>query len=327
MILKRLAASGGKLAIFLLLGLAICPLLHANTLDSSIVGMFPKDVTGLKYADLRGMRQFSWFPQFQAQLVPGSVLGFEKFVEEAQVQIPPSIDQVLWARISVSGSTQLVAVGSGRFDIETIKFFLDNRGVFPIKMGTYEVYAALTDLGMSDGYFSLIDSTTVAFGPMEGLRRILDIRAGNEASISGNPSVMNLIKRMNGESVFWSVLVSAEAGTTVQHLLPEMMKFPQANDLVGKIKELLISLSASENIQLDFKVDSASPGDAIVFSQLLDATLLSKRYQSGQDHPEWIKILDGIVATPNGNQLDIWLPLVDDQIQSLADQNTFNLLL
>src|SRR6267154_1564205 len=60
-------ASSRILIIFFLLGLAICPGLHANTpLDSSIISMFPKDVTELKYADLSGSRQFAWFPQFQA---------------------------------------------------------------------------------------------------------------------------------------------------------------------------------------------------------------------------------------------------------------------
>src|ERR1700720_3719816 len=114
MLSSRFWAGSRMLTIFFLLGLAICPALHANTpLDSSIISMFPKDVRELKYADLSGSRQFAWFPQFQAQVVPNEVLGFEKFLENSQVQEPPSIEQVAWARVSLPGSTQLVAIATG----------------------------------------------------------------------------------------------------------------------------------------------------------------------------------------------------------------------
>src|SRR6266699_54307 len=112
-------------AIFLLLGLTISTELHASNLDSSIISMFPKDVREIGYADLNRSRQFSWFPQFEAQLVPGSITGFEKFIETSQVQESPCIGQVAWARVSLSdpgsgrdlgrpaeGSGQLVAVAA-----------------------------------------------------------------------------------------------------------------------------------------------------------------------------------------------------------------------
>src|ERR1700730_6755794 len=105
--------SSRMLAIFLLPGFAICPALHANTLDTSIISMFPKDVRELKYADLSESRQYAWFPQFQAQLVPNAVLGLEQLLGATQGEQPehvPSIDQVAWAQMSISGSVQIVAV-------------------------------------------------------------------------------------------------------------------------------------------------------------------------------------------------------------------------
>jgi len=127
-------AVGRRSVIFLVLGLAISPALHAGKLDSSIISMFPKDTSELGYADLNQSRQFSWFPQFEAEFVPGCISGFEKFLETAQVQETPSIGQVAWARVSLSdrgsgrvsgrpaGETgQLVAVAAGQFDDETIK--------------------------------------------------------------------------------------------------------------------------------------------------------------------------------------------------------------
>lgn len=327
---SKFRASRRMVAIFLLLGFAICPALHANTLDSSIISMFPKDVMELKYADLSGSRQYAWFPQFQAQLVPNAVLGLEQLLEAIQGQQPeqaPSIEQVAWARVPISGSAQVVAVGVGQFDVETIKLFLDTRGVSSIPAGSYEIYAAQTDLGMPEGYFCLIDNTTVAVGSLKGVQRILEIRAQKQVNLSGNADLMNLIRQVNAEAVFGSVLDSAQARTAVQHLVPEMMKFPRANDVVVKLKQLSISVRASDDMQFDFKVDSGSPKDALVLSQLLEASMLSQRYQSAQDNPDLAKVLDGMIVRPSGNQLDIQLTVTDDQMRGLADQNTFRLFM
>ena len=67
--------------------------------DSSILGMFPKNVSEFGYADLSAARELPWFPQFEAQVVPVSLYGFEQFLEAAQMQQSPVIEGVAWARI------------------------------------------------------------------------------------------------------------------------------------------------------------------------------------------------------------------------------------
>jgi hypothetical protein len=239
----------------------------------------------------------------------------------------PYIEQVAWAQVPISGSTHIVAIGVGQFDVGAIKMFLDSHGVSPIPAGSYEIYAAQPDLGMPEGYFSLIDNRTVAVGPLEGLQRILEIRAQKQPNLSGNADLMNLISQVNGQAVFWSVLDAAQARTAIQHLVPEVMKFPQANDVVVKLKQLSISVKGSEEMQFDFKVDSGSPKDAVVLSQLLEASMLAQRHQSAQDNPDLAKVLDGMVIKPSGNQLDVRLTVTEEQMRGLADQNTFRLLM
>lgn len=338
MTLGTTGAIGRMSAILLLLGLTISPAVHASKLDSSIISMFPKDTSELGYADLNRSRQLSWFPQFEAQFVPDCVSGFEKFLETAQVQETPAIGQVAWARVSLSdrgsgqdsgrlaaGSGQLVAVAAGQFDEETIKWFLDGHNVHAVQAGPNVLYESQTGMGMSEGYFALIDNQTVAFGPLEGLERILQIRSGNEKNLSENAAMMALINQVNGDAVFWGVLDSAATGPAVQHLVPEAMKFPQANGLVGKLKGLSISAKASDDIELDFQVDSASPSDAIVLSQLLEAAMLPRRFQASQDNPDLAKILDGMRITPDGNRLDLSLNMTEDQMSTLIERNTFKL--
>src|ERR1700683_4687783 len=99
-----------KSALMLVIALA-APALYAGSLDSSVLGMFPKDVTQIGYADLSEARELPWFPQFEAQAAPVSLYEFERFLEAAQLQQSPVITQVAWGRIdSAIATTRAAAI-------------------------------------------------------------------------------------------------------------------------------------------------------------------------------------------------------------------------
>src|SRR5665213_893186 len=117
-----------------LLVMAAATNLRAGPLDSTIIGMFPKDAGDFGFADLNQARQLPWYPQLEAQLVPVSLFGFEQYLEAVQGSQLSPIQQVAWASVGASpsktertssdatpsGSGQPVAVAIGDFDTDTI---------------------------------------------------------------------------------------------------------------------------------------------------------------------------------------------------------------
>jgi hypothetical protein len=327
----------GLLSILLL---AITPNLRADPLDSTVIGMFPKDAGDFGFADLSQGRQLPWYPQLEAQLVPVALFGFEQFLEAVQMRHTSSINQVAWASVSAEraksehtssdrsapGSGQPVAVAIGDFDIDTIKSFLDSKNIPSVQMGNYTLYASGTGAGSRNVFFALLDSRTIAFGPLEPLKRVLEIRDGEEDSLLQNEPMMTLIERANGDGIFWGVLNSMGAARAIERLVPETAKFPQSRDLMAKLKELLITVKVPGDIELDFQAQSASSSDAILISQLLQAGVLMRRYQTNsEDNPEMGKLLDTLHIGANGNPLDISLELTNDQLTSLVEHNTFSM--
>lgn len=324
-----------RLACFLLLLAAVTPCLHANPLDSSVIGMFPKDVAEIGYADLTQAREFPWFPQFEAQMVPVSLFGFEQFLGAVQMRSTPSIDAVAWAKVSaaslserassMAGAGEFVAAAVGQFDEGAIQSVLKSRSVPSVQFEGYMLYASGTGSGRTDTYFVLLDGQTIAFGPLGPLKRVLGIRDGEEDSLLENEKMMALIGQANGDGLFWGVLNSGQAGRAINQLVPEAAKFPQSAALIGKLHELLITVNASSSIEVDFQIASASPNDATLLSQLLQVGVLYRRYESGKSNPELAKVLDGLNVSANGNLLELSLNLTDDQLVSLIEHDTFRL--
>ena len=114
--------------------LTICAwpsLLHANSLSSDVLSMFPKDVGEFAYADLRAARAFSWFPQLKEQMLPARFRQFETFLASAGINPNSQVEELAWALVptaspnklgatsAVPQSDEVVGVAPGAFQPDT----------------------------------------------------------------------------------------------------------------------------------------------------------------------------------------------------------------
>ena len=196
-----------------------------------------------------------------------------------------------------------------------------------IRVDNDVLYSAGTGSGAGEVFFSLIDGETLAFGPLGPLERILAIRHGEEDNLLQNDLMMDLIDEANGEGIFWGVLDSANAGLAIAQLVPEAAKFPQAHNVIGEIKKLLVTIRAPDEMEIDLRAGSRSADDAAALSQLLQIGLLYEGYQSSQSNPELAAILQGTSIASNGNDVELSLFVTDDQAVSLIEHNTFTSLM
>lgn len=312
---------------------------RAGSLDSSVIGMFPKDVGELGYADLSGLRGMPWYAQLQAQMVPVSLYGFEKLLEKAEMRETSPFQEVAWARVSArvadgSGeadvgagparNTALVAVAIADFDEDALQLALKSLQIPSVQFENYTLYDARTGSGSSDTFFTLVDWQTIAFGPLAQLKRILAVRAGDEENLLENKSMMTLIDQANGQGVFWGVLDSARAASLVAQLLPGAGGFSQSTGVIGGIKRLLIRVDAPSDVEVNLEAAVATGQDALVFSQLLQAELLVRRVQTDvQNNPELAELLGTISVGAHGSLVDIGIDLTNAELVNLIEHNTF----
>ena len=109
----------------------------------------------------------------------------------------------------------------------------------------------------------------------------------------------------------------------MRQLTPEIAQFPQAQQLIAKLRALTIEITAAKGVEAHFQAVCATPDDANTFAALLQAGLLYRRYQIGTSNPELATMLDEVRVAPSGDRLDIRLSLTDDQMVALIRRNTF----
>jgi hypothetical protein len=312
--------------------LLLAPALQASGLDSSVIGLFPKDVSEFAYADLATARTYPWFSQFESQVVPVAFHNFERAIASPRLGINSHIDQVAWALVAPIRSSEkatqsggrLAGVAVGQFDSQSAQDFLKGQNAPNVQVDDYTLYASGSGSGSSDIYFAFIDSNTIAFGPFDALRHLINVREGNEDNLLENEKMLSLIDQANGDSVFWGVLNSAATRAAIEQLVPEAARFPQSEVLTAKMTALLISVrDTNDDIEVNLQGIAASPEDAVILSQLMQAGVLMRKYQEKSVNGALEKVFGSVQISANGNELDISCDLTDDQLIGLIESNTF----
>jgi hypothetical protein len=321
-------------AIFIAAGV-LCPPAHGGTLGTEVIGMFPQNVGEFAYADLRQARALPWFPQLKQQMLPPRFQQFEQFLTAAGLNPDMEVEELAWGLVpgglpsgaasstAVPTSEEIVGVALGSFRPETAEAYFKAQKLPVVKVRDFSLYPFGGGGGSGDLFFVFIDANTAAFGQRAQLERMIAVRYGEERSLFDNPELSQLVASANGSGVVWTVMSAAYARLAMQQLAPELGQFPQAQQLVAKLRALSIEITAGTGVEAHFNAVCATPDDANTFAALLMAGLLYKRFQVGNSNPDLATMLDGMRIAPAGDTLQLSLSLTNDQVVGLIHHNTF----
>jgi hypothetical protein len=303
----------------LLLAALATPSSFAGSLNTSVIGMFPKQVGEFGYADLKAARQYAWFPQLREQLLPSRFRQFEQFLTSAGVDPNSQVDELTWAAINGSKTSgeEVVGVALGSFDPSSSETRFKQQKLPMFDVHGYHLFAFGSGSGPGDILFTFVDSNTAAFGHRKALEQLIDVRTGSAESLLTNDQLFPLINEANGSGVIWGVMDQNYAHLAMQQLVPQAGQFPQAAAIINRINAMMFSATAENGLDVHFQAACASTDDANLLAAALQAGLMYRRYQESQQHPDLAGALDQVRVSASGDRLKVEAPVSQDQLMSL----------
>lgn len=297
----------------------------AGTLNTAVVGMFPKQIGEFAYADMKSARKYPWFPQLRDQLLPSNFRKFEQFLSSAGVDPNTQVDEVAWGGISMAktGGEEIVGIALGAFDPNAAEDRFKQQKLPKFDVKGYHLYAFGSGESPSDILFVFIDSNTAAFGHRSALEKLIDVRGGTAESLLTNEKLYPLINEANGSGIIWAVLDQGYTHLAMKQLLPEANQFPQAAVLIQRMQAMTISVEADNDVDARFQAVCSSPDDANTLSAALQAGIMYRRYQERQNNSPLSAALDQVHVEPAGDRLKIEVPISQDQLLSLIKSKVF----
>lgn len=323
---RRIAIGSLAAAALLAAVLAVFPSRStADSLSETILAMFPKDVGEFAYADMKSARQYPWFAQVRDQLLPARFREFEKFLNTAGIDPNTQVDQLAWGGIDVEkgGGEEIVGVALGSFNPASAEQRFKQQKLPFIDVNGNHLYAFGSGTAPGDILFTFIDANTAAFGHKAALEKMLAVRAGQAESLTDNNTIYPLIEDTNGNGIIWAVLNQRYTRLGVTQLLPQANQFPQMEQIMGRLQAMTISVDADNGVDAKFQAVCSSSQDANLLSAALQAGIMYRRYQEGQQNQALSSALDQVRVSPAGDRLNVDIPLSQDQIASLIRSHAF----
>lgn len=321
---------GAFAAIFSALILGVAMLIPsraaAGTLGTDIIGLFPKDVSELAYADLKEARQHPWFLQLQQQMLPANYRQFEQFLRSAGIDPDTQIDEVAWGATSANAQHpyEIAGVALGQFSPNSTEARFASEKIPNIEVHGYKLWAFGSGAGPNDIFFFFLDSNTAAFGQRDILQRLINVRFGGAESLLSNSDLFPLITAANANGgVVWAVLDKANTQLALHQLLPQASQFPQASAILDRIHNMEIQVQASDGVDAKFQAICNSSEDAEQLAAMLQGGIVMRRYQIQQSDPVLADALSNVTVNPSGNSLNVEMPVTSEQINSMIRSRTF----
>jgi hypothetical protein len=316
---------------------------QAGTVTTSVLGLFPRNVGEMGYADMKTARQYPWYEQLKGQLLPSRFRQFEMFLSNAGIDPEKQVDELVWAAAMPSSQSasatdssggdsgqapqptgeQVVGIALGNFSPESTEKYFQGQKLPTIKVRGYTLLGFGSGADGRDIFFFFVDSNTLAFGHRSLLEKLIGVRFGEEESFLRNEALFPLVDEVNGQATMWLALDQGYSRIAVVQLVAEAAQFPGADQLLSRIKAMTVTVQADHGMDARITPVCGSPDDANTLAQLLQAGLLYKRVLQGQDNPDLAKVIDSTTVVAEGDRLKVRIQLSEDLLAALLKRNSF----
>ena len=166
-----------------------------------------------------------------------------------------------------------------------------------------------------EGYLTILDDNTVAFGGSRTIRAIIDV-ANGAASARTNTRLMGLLEDVDPDSETW--FVSAN-DALFKDFTPDDSA-PMQQIPIDRINAMIVSMRLADGIQVNLRGRTAESSDAKLLGDSLNGMLAFGKMMIQGSDPDVFAILDrGITAGSSGRDVTLRANLSIADLEALRD--------
>jgi len=190
-----------------LLTVLLFPLSLRGQFASDAMSSFPRDTQQVAYANYAQLRSSTDYPQLHNRILNRQLRYFQDFLRAMGVDPDKDVDEVMlgW-RGEASGSTGFFGLAQGRFQPDKVRAYYAESQLPMQSYAGADLYAFGSGQDSGDVFFTLLDTSRAAFGPLADLKALLDVRQGSANGLDTNPNFSSWEDELEGTAPQWGIL-------------------------------------------------------------------------------------------------------------------------
>jgi len=202
--LRRLRALRREAFLFTVL---LFPVSLRGQFANDAMSSFARDTQQVAYANYAQLRSSPDYPQLHNRILNRQLRYFQDFLRATGVDPDKDVDEVMlgW-RGEAAGTTGFFGLAQGRFQPDKVRaYYAESQLPVQSYAGT-DLYAFGSGQDPGDVFFTFLDTSRAAFGPLADLKALLDVRQGSANGLDTNPSFSSWENELEGTAPQWGII-------------------------------------------------------------------------------------------------------------------------
>lgn len=184
----------------------VCPaLLRGQSAARDALSSFPSDTLQVVYSDLRQLRALPDYARIRQWIFTQHLRNFEDFLRAAGTDPEKNVDEVTLGWRGEPDNSNFFGLAEGNLDPDRMHDFAVRQKITTQQYGGYELFPFNSSQTRDDLFFVFLDSSSAAFGRLDDLKAILDVRAGTRPPLSSVSEFANGEAELEGTAPQWGI--------------------------------------------------------------------------------------------------------------------------
>ncbi len=300
------------LAIFLA---AIAGQAFGQNLAQDALSSFPADTVHIEFSSPQRLRSLASYNDLRHRFVGQKLVDLETTLGKLGIQESQIDDLVLGWR--PSGSTmELFGLASGHFDIAGIKKSAQQRGIAPENLGGSPAYCV--GAGVSTECALIFDSTHGAFGTLETLSDIMDVRQSAKPSVGSNSGFSQLVDEAPKQDPIWGVAEGPGVADWFNGWISNASSVQlDWTKVFSNVDSLTYGIETGDNVKIALRLNCNSPDSATSLRQVLEGLRLAQQLAWQHQSPNQPDPFEGTEIELNGSEVTLKMAATFGQLGKL----------
>ncbi len=217
----------GPVALFVGALLSLFPaLLHGQGAARDALSNFPSDTHQITYSDLKQLRALPDYPRIRQWIFTQQLRSFEDFLRSVGTDPEKDVDEVTLGWRGDPENSTFFGLAEGRLDPDRMHEFVVQQKVTTQQYLGYELFPFNSGPDRADLFFVFFDSSSAAFGKLDDLKAVLDVRAGTRPPLNSIAEFANGDSELEGTAPQWGIARGSAAANQAAPWLTGGTKLP-----------------------------------------------------------------------------------------------------
>jgi hypothetical protein len=178
----------------------------------------------------------------------------------------------------------LYGYASGHFDKAQVANRAAAQGLTPTPISGQQAYCLTA--GVAGTCVVILENSLGAFGPLSTLTTLLEAHAGQAPNLISDPRFSSLMGDVKKGAPIWGIAIgSAVADWFAGWLSSQNTVKLDWGQVFAKVDSLTYSIDAADQVNLDVKLNCATPQDAATLRQILDGLKMAQQLAWSAQNP------------------------------------------